>query len=133
MEEIFKNICIQLTTSCPILCINLETMNYCNKADQNFIIVFLLCLVQGRPSRNKRSTKIPCIPKTILHVKLKTDSLKIVVVKLGNKEQLDSEQLGNSEPFSVTKLPVYFINSEQPSISEQFCDEQKVPYYQVRL
>ena len=27
--------------------------------------------------------------------------------------------------------PVCFINSEQPGISEQFCDGQKVPYHQV--
>jgi hypothetical protein len=30
-------------------------------------------------------------------------------------------------------MPVYLINIEQIGISEQFCDEQKVPYYQVRL
>ena len=27
--------------------------------------------------------------------------------------------------------PVCFINSEQPGISEQFCDGQQVPYHQV--
>jgi hypothetical protein len=27
----------------------------------------------------------------------------------------------------VTNLPVYFINSEQIGISEQFYDDQKVP------
>ena len=32
-------------------------------------------------------------------------------VKLGDKERLDSEQLGNSEPFLVTNFPVYFIDS----------------------
>ena len=32
-------------------------------------------------------------------------------VKLGDKERLDSEQLGNSEPFLVTNFPVYFIES----------------------
>ena len=48
-------------------------------------------------------------------------------VKLGFKERLNKEQLGNSEPFPVTNLPVYLINSEQIGISEQFCDDQKVP------
>ena len=52
-------------------------------------------------------------------------------VKLGFKERLNKEQLGNSEPFPVTNLPVYLINSEQIGISEQFCDDQKVPYCQV--
>ena len=33
----------------------------------------------------------------------------------------------------MTNLPVDFINSEQPGVSEQFCDDQKVPYHQVRL
>ena len=28
---------------------------------------------------------------------------------------------------------VYLINSEQFGVSEQFCDDQKVPYYQVWL
>jgi hypothetical protein len=28
------------------------------------------------------------------------------------------EQIGNSEPFPVTNLPVYLINSEQIGISE---------------
>ena len=49
------------------------------------------------------------------------------IVKLGNKEWLNKEQLGNSEPFSVTNIQVSVINSEQISISEQFCDAQKVP------
>ena len=48
-------------------------------------------------------------------------------VKLGFKELLNKEQIGNSEPFSVTNLPVYLINSEQIGISEQFGDDQKVP------
>ena len=34
-------------------------------------------------------------------------------VKLGFKELLNKEQIGNSEPFPVTNLPVYLINSEQ--------------------
>ena len=29
-------------------------------------------------------------------------------VKLGFKERLNEEQLGNSEPFSVTNMPVHF-------------------------
>ena len=47
--------------------------------------------------------------------------------KLGIKELFNKEQIGNSEPFPVTNLPVYLINSEQIGISEQFCDDQKVP------
>ena len=52
-------------------------------------------------------------------------------VKLGFKERLNKEQLGNSEPFPVTNMPFHLINSEQIGRSEQFCDDQKVPYYQV--
>ena len=37
------------------------------------------------------------------------------------------EQLGNSEPFPVTNMPVHLINSEQIGFSEQLCDDQKVP------
>ena len=47
--------------------------------------------------------------------------------------KINSEQLGNSEPFPVTNFPVYLINSEQPGVSEHFWDDQKVPYRQVRL
>ena len=54
-------------------------------------------------------------------------------VKLGDKERLDSEQPGNSEQFPVTNMPVYIMNSEQPGVSKQICDDEKVPYYQVRL
>ena len=54
-------------------------------------------------------------------------------VKLGFKKLLNKEQIGNSEPFPVTILPVYLIDNEQIGISEQFCDGQKVPYYQVWL
>ena len=50
---------------------------------------------------------------------------------VGFKELLNKEQIGNSEPFPVTNLPVYLINSEQIGISEQFCNDQKVPYYKV--
>ena len=52
-------------------------------------------------------------------------------LKLGDKERLDSERPGKSEPFILTNLPVYFINIEQPGVNEQFCDDQKVPYHQV--
>ena len=38
---------------------------------------------------------------------------------------LASEQPGSSEPFSMPNLSVYFINSKQPGVSEQFCDDQK--------
>ena len=37
-------------------------------------------------------------------------------VKLGFKEQLNKKQIGNSEPFPVTNLQVYLINSEQIGI-----------------
>ena len=52
---------------------------------------------------------------------------------IGDKEWLDGEHPGNSEPFPATNLPVDFINSEQPGASEQFCKDQKVPYHQVWL
>ena len=52
-------------------------------------------------------------------------------VKLRFKERLDKEKLGNSEPFSMTNMLVHLINSEQSGFSEQLCDDQKVPYYQV--
>ena len=42
------------------------------------------------------------------------------------KELLNKEQIGNSEPFPMTNLPVYLIDSEQIGISEQFCNN---PYY----
>ena len=51
-------------------------------------------------------------------------------VKLGYKDWLDSEQPGNSKPFPLTNLPVYFIKSEKPGVSEQFCNDQKVTYHQ---
>ena len=54
--------------------------------------------------------------------------LSSYTAKLGDKEWLDSEQPGNSKLFLVTKLPVYFKNSEEPS--KQFCDDQKVSYCQ---
>ena len=38
-------------------------------------------------------------------------------VKLGFKERLNKEQIGNSEPFLVTNLPFYLKNSEQIGIS----------------
>ena len=54
-------------------------------------------------------------------------SQNITTVKLGFKERVNKEQIGNIEPFPVTNLSVYLINSEQIGISEQFCDGQKVP------
>ena len=61
------------------------------------------------------------------------EMLRIIhTVKLCDTERLDCEQPGNSKPFSVTKLAVYFTNSEQPCISEQFCNDQKVLYQQVQ-
>ena len=55
-------------------------------------------------------------------------------MELGFKERLNKEQIGNSEPFPVTNLLVYLIDSEQIGISEQFWDGQKSSlfcYYQV--
>ena len=52
-------------------------------------------------------------------------------VKLGVKERLKWGKNGHSEPFAMINLLVYLINSEQIGISEQFCDDQKVPYYPV--
>ena len=43
-------------------------------------------------------------------------------VKLGFKERLNKEQLGNSETFPVTNMSVQLINSEQIGISEQLFD-----------
>ena len=43
------------------------------------------------------------------------------------KERLNKEQVGNSEPYLVTNMPVYLIDSEQIGSSEQLCDDQKVP------
>ena len=34
-------------------------------------------------------------------------------VKLGFKERLNKEQLGNSESFPMNNMPVYLFNSEQ--------------------
>ena len=51
----------------------------------------------------------------------------VYTVKLCFKELLNKEQIGNSEPFPVTNLPLYLINSGQIGISEQFCNDQKVP------
>ena len=62
---------------------------------------------------------------------MRTLIYETITVKLGFKELLNKEQLGNSEPFPVTNMPVHLINSEQISFSEQFCDDQNVPYYQV--
>ena len=48
--------------------------------------------------------------------KVQTPPLYVYTVKLGNKERLNKEQLGNSKPFSVTNIPVYLINSERIGI-----------------
>ena len=58
---------------------------------------------------------------------------KTNIVIYSGKKLIDSEQLGNREPFSVITLLVYFIIREQPSIIEQFCHDQKVPCHQVWL
>ena len=54
-------------------------------------------------------------------------------VKLGFKERLSKEQLGNSKQFPVTNIPVHILNSKQIGISEQLYNDQTVPYYQVQL
>ena len=51
----------------------------------------------------------------------------LCTVKLEFKEQLNKEQLGNGEAFPVTNMKGYLINSERFGISEQFCNDQKVP------
>ena len=50
-----------------------------------------------------------------------------VTVKVGFKELLNKEQLGNSEPFPVTNMPVHLTNSEQIGFSEQLCNDQNIP------
>ena len=40
-------------------------------------------------------------------------------VKLGIKELFNKEQICNSEPFPVTNLPIYLINSEQIGAESQ--------------
>ena len=50
----------------------------------------------------------------------------VCTVKLDDRERLDSEQLGNIEPFAVTNLTVYFINDERSDFKEQFFNDQKV-------
>ena len=57
-----------------------------------------------------------------------TDSIVLSNLVRLDKERLDKEQLDNSEPFPVTNN---LINSEQIGFSEQLCNSQKVPYYQV--
>ena len=73
------------------------------------------------------ATKIWQISHLIWFLELSTKILSRFgyTVKIGNKERLDKEQLGNSEPFSVTNMPVYLINSEQICNSEPFCHDQK--------
>ena len=38
------------------------------------------------------------------------------MLTFGFKERLNKEQLGNSEPFLVTNMPVHLINNEQIGI-----------------
>ena len=45
--------------------------------------------------------------------------IRAITVKLGIKELFIKEQIGNSEPFTLTNMPVYLINSEQ------ICNDQK--------
>ena len=40
-------------------------------------------------------------------------------IKLGFKERLKQEQVGNSEQFPVTNMPAHLINSEKIGFSEQ--------------
>ena len=43
-------------------------------------------------------------------------------VKLGFKERLNKEQLGNIEPFPMTNMPVHLTNGKQ--IIEQLCNDR---------
>ena len=53
---------------------------------------------------------------------------RVCTVKLDFKKMLNKEQLGNSDLFVMINWPVYLINTEKIGIiSEQFCDDQKVP------
>ena len=54
-------------------------------------------------------------------------NLVICKVKLGFKEWLNKEQLGNSEPLPVNNQPDHLKDSEQIGFCEQLCNEQKVP------
>ena len=49
-------------------------------------------------------------------------------VKLGFKERLNKEHLGNHSAFPMINMPVHLINSEQIGISEQLCNDYNVPY-----
>jgi E3 ubiquitin-protein ligase HUWE1 len=55
-------------------------------------------------------------------------------VKHGFKELLNKEQIGNSEPFPLTNMPVYLINSNLTLVNN-FVMTKKIlrPYHQVRL
>ena len=55
-------------------------------------------------------------------------TIKKLVKNIQSKEGLNKGQFGNSEPFSVTNMPVHLTNTEQICNSEQLCDNQKVPY-----
>ena len=49
--------------------------------------------------------------------KLDYNRVSDYTVKLGFKERLNKEQLGNSEPVPVINLPVFLINNEEIGIS----------------
>jgi hypothetical protein len=44
-----------------------------------------------------------------LYLRLVFLDLKWKIVKLGDKERFDKEQIGVKEPFPMKKLPIYFI------------------------
>ena len=52
----------------------------------------------------------------LLHQTLVIRHLISSKVQLGDKEWIDSEQPVNREPFPVTNLPVYFIDSENTGV-----------------
>ena len=47
-------------------------------------------------------------------------SLKICALTFGFKERLNKEQLGNSEPFLVTYMPVHLINWNYCAMTKKF-------------
>ena len=67
--------------------------------------------------------KIFC-EKAIFLDKLHFDSLTCTV-KLGFKERLNKEQIGNSEQFSVPNLVVYSTNSEKLALVNNFLMTKK--------
>ena len=55
-----------------------------------------------------------------------------VTVKLGFKERLNKEQLGNSEPFLVTNMPVNLTNNEQIGIIVRWPKSSLLPSLTVQ-